>query len=102
MEPEADPIEAQQQKNQTKTNKNSKSSQIIDETPESQLPKSSTVINETPISQMLPTTTECKSVIETPTTNESTPTPQVPHPTMELTIKDFPSLPNQNQEKHTT
>ena len=51
---------------------------------------------------MPPTTTGHKSTIETPITNESTPTPQVPNPTMELAIKDFPSLPNQNQEKHTT
>ena len=51
---------------------------------------------------MPPTTTGHKSTIEAPITNESTPTPQVPNPTMELAIKDFPSLPNQNQEKHTT
>ena len=88
MESETDPTKPSRRSDQTSTQNNSESPQIIDETPIFQMPKSPT--------------DEHKSTIETPTTNETTPTQDVPHPTMEITPDDFPSLPTQKQENHAT
>ena len=52
-----------------------------------------TTIQETPVSQMPQPNETNSSEVETPTTTTTQPITETPHPTMDLTIDEFPTLP---------
>lgn len=71
----------------------SPSPEIISEAPPSQIPQSPTDINETPVSQMPhPENTNNTDTQILSTNNTTKTTPGIAHPTMELTIDEFPNL----------
>ena len=68
--------------------------------PPTKIDTTPTIINETPPQQMPKSPT--KIVSEMPQTNDQNdiitePTQDIPHPTMELTTDEFPTLPSKNQ-----
>ena len=66
---------------------------IINETLPSQIPKSPAKIDETPVSE-LPQTNDQHNIITEPTQD-------IPHPTMEHTIDEFPTLPSKKPDPQT-
>ena len=65
---------------------------IIEETSMEQMPPPTT-IQEIPVSQMPQPTETNSSEVETPTTTTTQPITETLHPTMNLTIDEFPTLP---------
>ena len=74
-------------------------SPTIEETPTSQM-LSLTIITETPLSQIPQAKDVNDSENQSLITTMTQPPPDTPHPTMELTIDKFPTLPTKTASTH--
>ena len=74
-------------------------SPTIEETPTSQM-LSLTIITETPLSQIPQAKDANDSENQSLITTMTQPPPDTPHPTMELTIDKFPTLPTKTASTH--